>query len=105
MLSFVTPYVAIRFDVGPKIISNPFHISTHVGDSIVAKRVYRNCPFFVSHRVTHVDLVDLDMLDFDVIFGMDWIYECYASIECRTSWSTSRFRTNLSCHKNGKLCS
>ena len=24
------------------------------------------------------------MLDFDVIFGMDWLHACFASIDCRT---------------------
>jgi len=43
-LSFFTSYVAMRFDVGPEILSNPFHISTPMGNAIVAKRVYRNCP-------------------------------------------------------------
>ncbi|WMV37878.1 hypothetical protein MTR67_031263 [Solanum verrucosum] len=38
-LSFVTPYVAMRFEICSEIISNPFHVSTFVGDSIVAKRV------------------------------------------------------------------
>ncbi|WMV08369.1 hypothetical protein MTR67_001754 [Solanum verrucosum] len=78
-LLFVTPYVAMRFDISLEILSNPFHIFTPVGDSIVTKRVYRNCHIFVSHRVTHVDLVD-----FDVILGMDWLHACYASIDCRT---------------------
>ena len=31
-----------------------------------------------------VDLVDLNMVDFDFILGMDWLYACYASIDCRT---------------------
>ena len=30
-----------------------------------------------------VDLIELDMVDFDVILGMDWIHTCYASIDCR----------------------
>uniref|UniRef100_M1DPF5 Gag-pol polyprotein n=1 Tax=Solanum tuberosum TaxID=4113 RepID=M1DPF5_SOLTU len=83
-LSFATHYVVIRFDVSPEILSNPFKVSTPIGDSIVAKRVYKNCLVFVSHRVTHVDLGELDMLDFDVILGMDWIPAFFASIYCRT---------------------
>ncbi|WMV45864.1 hypothetical protein MTR67_039249 [Solanum verrucosum] len=63
----VTPYVAMRFGVGLEILSNSFHVSTPVGDSTVAKRVYRNCPIFISYIVTQVDLVELDMLNFDVI--------------------------------------
>ena len=36
------------------------------------------------NRVSYVDLVELDMLDFDVILGMDWLHACFASIDCRT---------------------
>jgi len=83
-LSFVTPYVLMRFDVLPDVLIEPFSVSTPIGDSIVAKRVYRKCPVSLSHRVTLVDLVELDMLDFDVILSMDWLHSCYASIDCRT---------------------
>ncbi|KAH0784270.1 hypothetical protein KY290_003868 [Solanum tuberosum] len=30
------------------------------------------------------DLVELDMVGFDVILGMDWLHACYASVDCRT---------------------
>lgn len=30
------------------------------------------------------NLVELDMVDFDVILGMDCLHACYASIDCRT---------------------
>ncbi|KAH0644044.1 hypothetical protein KY289_035018 [Solanum tuberosum] len=33
---------------------------------------------------TLADLVELDMVDFDVILGMDWLHACYASLDCRT---------------------
>ncbi|XP_069149172.1 uncharacterized protein [Solanum lycopersicum] len=29
------------------------------------------------------DLVELDMVDFDVIRCIDWLYSCYASVDCR----------------------
>ncbi|WMV13835.1 hypothetical protein MTR67_007220 [Solanum verrucosum] len=68
-LSFVTPYVAMRFDILPNVLLDPFSVSTPVGDSIVAKRVYRKCPASLSHSVTHVDIVE-HMLDFNVI--LEW---------------------------------
>lgn len=46
--------------------------------------VYRKCNFFLSYRVYLVDLVEFDMLDFNVIWGMDWPHSFYASIDCRT---------------------
>ena len=36
------------------------------------------------NRVTYVELVKLDMLDFDVILGMDWLHAFFACIDCRT---------------------
>jgi len=66
------------------VLLEPFSVSTPIGDSIVAKMVYRRCPLSLSYIVTLVDLVELDMLDFDVILGIDWLHSCYASINCRT---------------------
>ncbi|KAH0743245.1 hypothetical protein KY290_031238 [Solanum tuberosum] len=40
-LYFVTPFFAMRLDVLPDVLSDPFSVSTPIGDSIVAKRVYR----------------------------------------------------------------
>ena len=31
-----------------------------------------------------LDLIELDMVDFDIILGMNLIHACYASIDCRT---------------------
>ena len=42
--------------------------------SVVAKRVYRNCPIMFRYTVSYVELVELDMLNFDVILGMDWLH-------------------------------
>ncbi|KAH0669343.1 hypothetical protein KY285_023504 [Solanum tuberosum] len=83
-LSFVTPYVAMNFDVIPEQHSEPFSVSTPVGESILAERVYRDCPISINHKSTMADLIELGMVDFDVILGMDWLHACYASVDCRT---------------------
>ena len=59
-------------------------MSTPAGESVFAKRVYRNCPIMLPNRVPYVYLVELDMLDFYVILGTDWLHACFASIDCRT---------------------
>ena len=41
-----------------------------MSESVVAKRVYRNCPIMLSNRVSYVELVEHHMLDFDVILGV-----------------------------------
>ena len=39
---------------------------------------------FLQSHVYLTYLIDLDMVDFDVTLGMDWIYASYATIDCRT---------------------
>ena len=46
-------------------------VFTPVGDSVVAKRVYRNCPIKLPNRVAHLKLVEFDVVDFNIILGMD----------------------------------
>ncbi|KAH0672236.1 hypothetical protein KY284_023323 [Solanum tuberosum] len=83
-LSFVSPLTVVKFNVSPETLSEPFSVSTPVGDPVIARRVYKNYPITVSQKVTSADLVELEMVDFDVIIGMDWLHSYYASIDCRT---------------------
>ena len=83
-LFYMTPLMGVNFKMSPKKIPEPFLVSTLVGESVVSKQVYRDCPITVLHRLIFADLVELDMVDFDVIPGIDWLHSCYASIDCRT---------------------
>lgn len=74
----------MKFEINPKFLLEPFSFSTLVGDSILAQRVKRGCPSSVCHKSTLADLVELDMVDFDVILGMYWLHTCYASRDCRS---------------------
>ncbi|WMV37504.1 hypothetical protein MTR67_030889 [Solanum verrucosum] len=68
-LSFLKSYVAMRNDILPDVLVDLFFVFTSIGESIVANRVYIGSPISLSHIFTHVDLVELDMLDLDVIIG------------------------------------
>ncbi|XP_070036003.1 uncharacterized protein [Nicotiana tomentosiformis] len=81
--SYITPFIAGKLDMRSELLSQPVEVSTPVGDSIVANHVYRDCTVLINDRLTSVDLVELVMLDFDVIMGMDWLASCYANIDCR----------------------
>nr|XP_009801148.1 PREDICTED: uncharacterized protein LOC104246933 [Nicotiana sylvestris] len=74
---------ADRIQRHPRMLSQSVEVSTPVGDSIVANHVYRGCTVLNNDRPTSVDLVELVMLDFDVIMGMDWLAAFYANIDCR----------------------
>ncbi|XP_070005295.1 uncharacterized protein [Nicotiana sylvestris] len=83
-LSYVTPFVAKEFGIEPEQLQEPFSISTPVGESILAARVYRSCTVMVRGRDTMSDLIELGMVDFDVVMGVDWLYSCFVKLDCRT---------------------
>ncbi|RVX00153.1 Retrovirus-related Pol polyprotein from transposon 17.6 [Vitis vinifera] len=56
-------------------------VATPVGDSVVASRMLRNCIVMIGYREMPVDLVLLDLQDFDVILGMDWLASYHASVD------------------------
>ena len=80
----VTPLVARKFYILPDIFNEPCMVSTPVGDSVVPKRVNKNCPTMLPNRVIHVELVEIYMVDFEVNFVMDWLHACFVSSDRRT---------------------
>ncbi|MDV3141306.1 MAG: hypothetical protein Q8738_02010, partial [Candidatus Phytoplasma australasiaticum] len=62
---------AKKLHVSPEILYGPYEVSTPIDESIIAKRVYRNYPVFILHKILPCDFVELDMVYFDIILGMD----------------------------------
>ncbi|XP_070009969.1 uncharacterized protein [Nicotiana sylvestris] len=94
-LSYITPFVAMKFGIEPDQLHEPFSVSTLVGESIVTARVYRGCVVTVRGRDTMVDLIELGMVDFYVIMGMDWLYSCFFKLDCWTRTMRLEFPNEL----------
>ena len=54
-------------------------IATPIGNSIMASRWLRYCLMMIGYRKMPIELVLLDLQDFDVILGMDWLAFYHAS--------------------------
>ncbi|XP_075100011.1 uncharacterized protein LOC142176388 [Nicotiana tabacum] len=67
--SYVTPYFAINLGLEPEQLNEPFLVSTPVGESVKVRRVYRGCIVSVQGCNTKADLIELEMVDFDVIMS------------------------------------
>ena len=94
-LSFVTPLVASKFDLLPEILHEPFLVSTLIGESIRAEKSYKDFLINVLDRVTYADLIKLTMLDFDIIFSMNWLHKSYATIDCQNKVERFQFLNEL----------
>ena len=60
----------------------PIHVSTHVGESVIVEKVNRSCLVTFMGSNTYVDLIILEMVDFDVILGMTWLSLNFAIFDC-----------------------
>ena len=63
-------------------MKDPLAIGILVGRTIEVKYVFPACVVEIESKVYPADLIELDVLDFDVVLGMDWLSENYASIDC-----------------------
>ena len=57
-------------------------MATLVGDSLLVKHVYKSCVVIIANKETLVDLIVLELLELDVILGMDWLAMYHATIDC-----------------------
>ena len=60
-----------------------YSISRPSGELMSSDQVLRGCTVFVDGRELFVDLVVLDMPDYEVILGMDWLSKYHATIDCK----------------------
>ena len=66
-------------------ISLPYHlIVTTPGDRImIAREMFENCEIEVHDKKLVGDLLILDVRDFDLILGMDWLSRHYTRVDFR----------------------
>ncbi|KAL0537104.1 hypothetical protein IC582_026074 [Cucumis melo] len=66
-------------------------VSTPSGECMLSKEKVKACQIEIAGHVIEVTLLVLDMLDFDVILGMDWLAANHASIDCSRKEVTFNF--------------
>ena len=81
--SFVSPSFALRLGVQPARLKTPLSVTTPLNDALEADIYFPSCPISVVGRDLLADLILLDVMDFEVILGMDWLARHYAILDCR----------------------
>ncbi|XP_070054428.1 uncharacterized protein [Nicotiana tomentosiformis] len=71
--SYMSSYFASYLVMPRDSLSAHVYVFIHVGDSIIVDSVYHSCVVSIRSFETRVDLLLLDMVDVDVILGMDWL--------------------------------
>ena len=80
--SFVSVYFAGLLGMPIDNMDFDLFVATPLGDSVVLNKIIRDCCVMIGYREMTVDLVLLDLQDFDVILGMDWLASYHALVDC-----------------------
>ena len=54
-------------------MEKPIHVSSPLGTRVNVDQICRDCELEIPGVLLTVDLRVMDMLEFDVILGMDWL--------------------------------
>nr|GEW03353.1 hypothetical protein [Tanacetum cinerariifolium] len=71
-------------NVPPTLLNYTLSISTPKRSLVVIDREYQNCPLQFGDKIHSANLFPLDMYDFEIILGMDWLINHRFTIVCHT---------------------
>ncbi|XP_070032812.1 uncharacterized protein [Nicotiana tomentosiformis] len=86
--SYVSSLFAHFLGIPRESLGTPVYVSTLVGDSVIVNRIYQSCVVIFYGYKTRSDLLLLDMTDFEVILGMDWLSQYHAIFDCHAKTVT-----------------
>ncbi|KAL0556276.1 hypothetical protein IC582_004788 [Cucumis melo] len=79
-------FISSTFVLHARLEVEPLHhvlsVSTPSGECMLSKEKVKTCQIEIAGHVIEVTLLVVDMLDLDVILGMDWLAANHASIDC-----------------------
>ncbi|XP_072959215.1 uncharacterized protein [Typha angustifolia] len=80
--SFISTSFLRYADMTPEPLDEPLFIATPMGDSLEIRQIYSPCNLTFGEWEFRADLLPLEMHDFDLILGIDWLAAYHASINC-----------------------
>ena len=80
--SFMSSRMAVLANVPSSPLLGDWQVSLPSGDVLRVAWVYKNCKITVGDHSLEVNLIPLDMVDLDVILGMDFLEKHQAVVDC-----------------------
>ena len=93
--SFASKPFLDRFQIETQPLEGRMIVSLPARDSLFLDRVVRDSRVLIGGQEFPTDLVALDIRDFDVVLGMDWLSHHRATLDC--------YKKEVKFHRPGKL--
>ena len=82
--SFVSTSFALHANLEFSSLKHKLVVTTPLGKQILRNLIFKGCEILIDGAVLKVNLISLEMYDFDVILGIDWLSTHQASMDCFT---------------------
>ena len=93
--SFASRPFLDRFQIETQPLEGRMRVSLLAGDPLFSDKVVRDSGILIGGQEFLADLVALDMRDFDVVLGMDWLSRHRATLDC--------YKKEVKLHRPGKV--
>ena len=93
--SFASKHFLDRSQIKTQPLEGRMRVSLPARDPLFSDRVVRDSRVLIGGQEFPADLVALDMRDFDVVLGMDWLSRHRATLDC--------YKKEVKFHRPGKL--
>ena len=81
--SFIASRLIDRLEGKRKLMTTPFITKTPTGEMYQSLTWFQDVPIKFGNYALYANLIEIDMTDFDVILGMDWLTTHQAVIDCK----------------------
>ena len=93
--SFASKHFLDRSQIKTQPLEGHMRVSLPIGDPLFSDRVVKDSKVLIGGQEFPADLIALDMRDFDVVLGMDWLSRHRATLDC--------YKKEVKFHRPGKL--
>ena len=93
--SFVSKKFTVLLNRSYELLESPLIVLTLVGKTMTTSLMLRACPTNLRDRLVLANLVLLDIVDYDVILGMDWLSQHHACMNCFDKIVTFQVETSF----------
>ncbi|XP_073022245.1 uncharacterized protein [Primulina eburnea] len=81
--SFISKRFTKKLGLTPELLVEPFRVATPTSKTIETHRVHRQCKICIHEHLFQAELIQLKMVEFDIILGMDWLARNNAMVDCK----------------------
>ncbi|XP_073313588.1 uncharacterized protein [Primulina huaijiensis] len=80
--SFMSKRFAKKLGTKPDNLEEPYRVATPANRTLETRTLYRDIGVLIDNQNFKANLIQLNMVEFDVILGMDWLAKNHALVDC-----------------------